>query len=138
LRFFIAGIMQGSRRGKGICDQSYRGRIRAAIRAHFPDAEIIDPLELHPESPSYGAEKARRTFFEMIDEVLRADFLVAYLPEASMGTAVEMWQAYKAGIPIVTISPMASNWVVRFLSKRVLPDLDSFEEFVSEGGFEGI
>ena len=33
---------------------------------------------------------------------------------------------YVAGVPVVTISPLAENWVVRALSRRVYGDLDEF------------
>ena len=129
--------MQGSRTDVGIHDQSYRVAVRAAIRARFPEAEIIDPIELHPDSGlSYGPEEARRAMLELAAEAARADVLIAYLPEASMGTAVEMWQAYRAGRPILTISPLGENWVVKFLSTRVFPSLGAFESFVAEGELE--
>ena len=66
----------------------------------------------------------------------RADLVVAYLPKASMGTAIEMWQGYRAGAPIVTISPMNANWVIRHLSDVVLKDLASFTSWVADGGLE--
>jgi len=134
LRFFIAGIMQGSRSDIGIHDQSYRVAIGAAIKARFTEAEIVDPLELHPDGGlNYGPEEARRTLLEMAEEAAQADVLIAYLPEASMGTAVEMWQAYQAGKPILAISPLAENWVIRFLSTQVFPSLGDFESFVAKG-----
>ena len=136
MRFFIAGIMQGSRSDVGIHDQSYRVAIGAAIKARFPEAEIVDPMELHPEGVNYGSEEAKQTLLAMAGEAARADVLIAYLPEASMGTAVEMWQAYRAGKPVLTISPLAENWVVRFLSTRVFPSLAAFESFVAEGELE--
>ena len=134
LRFFIAGIMQGSLAEVGIHDQSYRVAIGAAIKARFAEAEIIDPLELHPDGGlNYGPEEARRTLLEMTEEAAQADVLIAYLPEASMGTAVEMWQAYRAGKPILTISPLAENWVIKFLSTQVFSSLEAFESFMAEG-----
>jgi hypothetical protein len=137
LRFFVAGIMQGSRSDVDIHDQSYRVVIGAAIRAHFTEAEIIDPIELHPDAGlNYGPEEAKRVLLELAEEAARADVLIAYLPEASMGTAVEMWQAYRAGKPILTISPLAENWVVKFLSTRVFPSLGDFESFVAKGELE--
>lgn len=137
MRFFIAGIMQGSRSDIGIHDQSYRVAIGAAIKARFAGAEIVDPLELHPDGGlNYGPEKARRTLLEMAEEAAQADVLIAYLPEASMGTAVEMWQAYQAGKPILAISPLTENWVIRFLSTQVFPSLGAFESFVAEGELE--
>ena len=137
MRFFIAGIMQGSRAEIGIHDQGYRASIGAAIEARFTEAEIIDPLELHPDSGvKYGPEKARRTLLEMVEEAGQADVLIAYVPEASMGTALEMWEAHQSGKPILTISPLTENWVVRFLSTRVFASIGAFESFVAEGELE--
>ena len=129
--------MQGSRAEIGIHDQSYRVAIGTAIKARFPEAEIIDPIELHPDGGlNYGPEEARRTLLEMAEKAAQADVLIAYVPEASMGTAVEMWEAYRAGKPILTISPLAENWVIKFLSTRVFPSLEDFESFVAEGELE--
>ena len=61
---------------------------------------------------------------------------MAYLPEASLGTAVEMWEAYREGVPVVTISPMRINWVVDLLSSVVCDDLDAFAAWASEGGLQ--
>lgn len=134
MRFFIAGIIQGSRTDISIHDQGYREAIGAIIRSRFPEAEIVDPLELHPDAGmNYGPEKARQTLLEMAQEAAKADVLIAYVPEASMGTAVEMWQAYQHGKPVLTISPLAENWVVKFLSARVFPSLGAFESFVAGG-----
>ena len=33
------------------------------------------------------------------------DVLLAFVPEASMGTAIEMWEAYQHGAAVITISP---------------------------------
>lgn len=138
MRVFVAGIMQGSLPGVEVHGQGYRGAIREIILASHPEAEIIDPWELHPQSPSYDAERGKRTFLELIEEAGRADIVVAYLSEASMGTALEMWRAYDKGVPILTISPLVENWVVKFLSSRVFPTWKEFEAFVGEGGLEGL
>jgi hypothetical protein len=53
-----------------------------------------------------------------------------------MGTAIEMWRAYEKGLPILTISPLAENWAVKFLSTQVFATLEEFETFVVEGGLE--
>jgi hypothetical protein len=55
-----------------------------------------------------------------------------------MGTALEMWQAFQAGVPLITISPMAANWVVKHLSSVVLPDLAAFRAWVTDGGFDNV
>ncbi len=136
MQVFIAGIMQGSRLDHYIGDQDYRQIIAAALLAHHPQVEIVDPNELHPDGVEYDDQKAKTTLLAMADLAARADLVVAYAPQASMGTAIEMWQAFQAGVPLVTISPMAANWVVKHLSSVVLPDLDAFRMWVADGGFD--
>jgi hypothetical protein len=50
-----------------------------------------------------------------------------------MGTAIEMWEAYQHGAAVVSISPMAHNWAVKFLSHEVYADFDEFVTAVSTG-----
>jgi hypothetical protein len=134
LRIFVAGIMQGSRQDEDICDQDYRTIIRDMILRRHPEAEVVCPMELYPESPAYDYESGKRTFFDLTDRASEADILVAYLPEASMGTAIEMWQAYGAGAKVLTVSPMGDNWVIKFLSDRVFATTDQLAEFIDNGG----
>ena len=136
MKIFIAGIMQGSRLDRYIDDQDYRRVIAQAVLERCPGAEIVDPNELHPDGVGYGDERAKATLLALIDLVGQADLVVAYAPRASMGTAIEMWQAFQAGIPVVTISPMDANWVVRHLSAAILPDLDAFRSWVAAGGLD--
>ena len=138
MRVFIGGIMQGSRLDRFIDDQDYRRIIAEAILAGHPGLEIVDPNELHPNGVDYGDELAKATFVASVELAAEVDLVVAYVPTASMGTAVEMWQAYRAGVPVVTISPMAANWVVRHLSDVVLPDLESFRQWVAQGGLDNL
>jgi hypothetical protein len=138
VQVFIAGIMQGSRLDRYIDDQDYRRTISRAILDRHPDVEIVDPNELHPNGVEYDDEQAKTTLLEMAGLASQADVVVAYAPEASMGTAIEMWEAFRAGVPLVTISPMAANWVVRHLSSAVLPNLDAFCRWVAEGGFDKV
>jgi nucleoside 2-deoxyribosyltransferase len=134
MRVFIAGIMQGSRLDRFIDDQDYRRAIAQAILERYPDAEIVDPNELHPNGVEYGDELAKATLLDMAERAARADLVVAYVPQASMGTAIEMWQAFRAGVPVVTLSPLLANWVVKHLSDVVLPDLAAFRRWVAVGG----
>jgi hypothetical protein len=136
MRIFIAGIMQGSRTDRYIDDQSYRATIGDLVKARFPAAEIVDPRVLHPNSVDYGPEDGKRTLLTMIAEAVRCDLLIAYLPSASMGTALEIWEAHRAGKKVVSISPLRDNWVVKFLSDVVIDDLEAFREFVGRGGIE--
>jgi hypothetical protein len=130
MRFFIAGVMQGSSDGSRIADQGYRQSIAQALLARWPDTEVVDPFSLHPNSLEYDDAAARETLFAMIQLAVNSDLVIAYVPEASMGTALEMYAAYQAGVPVVTISPMTHNWVVRSLSRRVFADLEGFIAFV--------
>jgi len=133
---FIGGIMQGSIREMGIHEQDYRDVIAGIVRRYHPGVEVVDPRALHPDSVHYGREKAIETFLAMLDRAAAADVLIAYLPEASLGTACEVWRAYEAGKPVWVISPMASNWMLWATATRILPDLAAFEAYVAEGGLE--
>ena len=134
MQVFIAGIMQGSRQDLHITSQNYRDQIAALIREHIPQAEIIDPNQIHPDGVNYDRELAKKTLIEMAQRAAEVNCLIAYVPEASMGTALEMWHAYSAGVPVYTISPMEENWVIFSLSEQVFPDMAAFGEFVAAGG----
>lgn len=138
MRVFIGGIMQGSMQEQSINDQDYRQTIGQMVGAQHPDAEIVDPLALFPDSVDYDDDCARRVFFALAGEAARADVVIAYLPEASMGTALEMVRAYDVGTPVVSISPMTHNWFIRFLSRRVFPTLEAFDDWLRTGGLEAI
>ena len=136
MRVFVGGVMQGSRQGRDIDDQGYRRAIGRMVKARHPDAEIVDPMTLFPDSLEYADDRARQVLFDMAEAAARADAVVAYLSEASMGTALEMVRAYDAGTPVVSISPMTYNWFIRFLSRRVFSTLEAFADWVAEGGLE--
>ena len=61
------------------------------------------------------------------------DVLVAFVPEASMGTAIEMWEAHQHGAAVITISPLRHNWAVKFLSHALYADLPAFETALRSG-----
>jgi hypothetical protein len=138
MRVFISGVMQGSRQDKDINDQGYRRAIARIVKARHPEIEITDPHTLFPDSAEFDDDRARRVFFDLVEQAVRADVVVAFLPEASMGTALEMVRAYDAGVPVVSISPMGENWFIRFLSRRVFPTLEAFGDWVTGGGLEAI
>ncbi len=131
MKVFLAGIMQGSMQGNGVHDQDYRRQITGLLRKQLAAAEIIDPWALHPNSPAYDDELGRRTFFHFCDQAGQVDLLIAYVPEASMGTAVEMWEAYRHGVPVIAISSL-DTWAVRFLSWRVCRSLNDLEALLRE------
>ena len=123
---FLAGIIQGSLRELAVVSQDYRERIKRIVAQHAPDLSVYDPIANHPRALSYSTEQARNTFFGHLELVRRSRLLIAYLPEASLGTAIEMWEAYGKGIPVVSISPLVENWVVKLLSSVICRTLEEF------------
>ena len=94
MRIFIGGVMQASITGKGIVSQDYRRQIAEALRARWPDVEVIDPFEQHPTSIEYDDARAKETLFASLAYAAASDLLIAYVPTASMGTALEMYVAH--------------------------------------------
>lgn len=133
MRFFLAGIMQGSHLGAILHNQDYRARLKALLAEHFPQAEIYDPLADHANSLDYDDEHARTVFFHHNQLCTSVDVVVAFVPEASMGTAIEMWEAHRHGRAVVAISPLKHNWAVKFLSHEVYEDLEQFEHAIVSG-----
>jgi hypothetical protein len=133
VRVFLAGIIQGSIAEKRIHGQDYRHRIISALRRAIHDVEIFDPISDHPNSLDYPAGRSRDVFFELMRRAGETDVLVAFVPEASMGTAVEMWRAREEGVLVLTVSPMLHNWVIRFLSDRVYETLGDLEAASASG-----
>ncbi len=133
LRFFLAGIMQGSHLGQALHNQHYRDELKDLLREHFRDARVYDPLADHSDSVAYDDEKGRQVFENHNRMCSEVDVVVAFIPQASMGTAIEMWEAWKAGGYVIAISPLVHNWVVRFCSHVVYSDLEQFERAVRTG-----
>ena len=133
MRFFLAGIMQGSHVEPLLHEQDYRRRIKQLIAAQFPGADLYDPRADHASSIEYDEPTGRKVFFDHNRMCREVDVLLAFVPEASMGTAIEMWEAYQHGAAVVTISPLRVNWAVRFLSHVLYPDLEAFEAELVDG-----
>ena len=133
MHVFIAGVMQGARLDDQVDDQNYRVRITEALQTHLPDVHISDPWALNPGSVDYDDARARRTFLDMTRLAGKADLLIAYLPTVSMGTAMEMWQAYQADTYIVAVTPHVHHWAIRFTADEILPDLGSLFAKIEDG-----
>jgi len=131
-KVFLAGIIQGSARDKSIIAQDYRGQIKGIIAEFMPDWEVYDPYDGHEGSVHYDIVKGEAVFRNSLEELERCDLLIAYLPSASLGTAIEMWESCRLGIPVWTITEMKDNWVVRFCSERIFANVDSFGEFLKQ------
>lgn len=134
MRFFLAGIMQGSRQDAQLHQQDYRARLTELITTYVPEADVYDPLAGHPESVAYNDEDGRRVFYGHNRLCREVDVVIAFVPEASMGTAIEMWEAHEHGRgAVLTISPLDHNWAVRFCSHAIYLDFGAFEDAVRSG-----
>jgi len=138
MKVFLSGIISGSLVGKEIHDQTYRWELRRILQAHLPQASIICPWDMHPDAVQYGPIEARRAFLAEVAAAAGADLVVAYIPQASMGTAIEMWEAYRRGVPILVISPLEHNWVVLLLATKVFPTIGDFAAFAAGGGLQEV
>jgi hypothetical protein len=138
MRFFLAGIMQGSHLAAAIHNQDYRSRLKELLRQHFPGSEIYDPLADHGDSLAYDDALGREVFWRHNRLCREVDVVVAFVPEASMGTAIEMWEAYEHGRVVVTISPLKHNWAVRFLSHAIYANVEEFEVALERGEVAGV
>jgi hypothetical protein len=132
MQIFLCGIIQGSRPDLSIHEQSYRDEIRRIVERHLPGAEIYCPVSRHPESPSYDDRLAFRVLEESVEAARRSDLVIAYIPEASMGSAIEIWEAARAGATVVSITPLKDNWVIRYASGAILEDISALEEFIKQ------
>jgi hypothetical protein len=133
MRFFIAGIMQGSHAEARVHAQDYRQWITQLLAVSFPDAEVYDPRANHAQSLGYDDKTGRSVFFHHNRMCREVDALLAFVPEASMGTAIEMWEAYRHGAAVITLSPLRHNLAVKFLSSALYPNMTKFEEAMRNG-----
>ncbi|MBP9847648.1 MAG: hypothetical protein KBD43_16455 [Saprospiraceae bacterium] len=126
MKLFIAGVMQGNRNDNNIYSQDYRKTITKKVSDLFENVQVVDPDLTDPDRLMYTHEQAKNMFMKYCKVAGEVDLLVSFIPEASMGSAIEMWMAHQNNIPIVTISPMKSNWVVKLLSDVIYEDIQEF------------
>lgn len=157
MKIFISGIMQGGAKEMKVSDQSYREGITKILLEYYEDAQIIDPLDfmvtrfgqkqgelfslfqnlnsqnvIYKESLPIEALEVTNAFNEIMDLVISSDILIAFLGEkTSMGTAMEIWQAYKNRIPIITITSLKHNLSILSTSTLICETLDDFKEVIS-------
>jgi len=134
MNIFLAGIIQGSLVEAVIHRQDWREPILAAL-ARVPGAEVYCHYARHPNSITYDLPRIRETLADGIRRAGQCDVLIAYVPSASMGTAIEMHEAHRAGALVLTVSPMTANWVIRAYSDRIFPDIASLEQFLVSDEF---
>ena len=92
MRFFIAGIMQGSHLGEVLHHQGYRERLKQLLADHFPDADIYDPLADHQDSLEYDEQRGREVFLRHNRLCSEVEVVVAFvtLEEGASATGDEL------------------------------------------------
>lgn len=138
MKIFLAGIIQGSLKDDSIHSQDWRGPVREIIDRYIPGAEVYCHYSEHPNSLAYRGEKIRDTFDDGVRRCAESDLVIAYLPSASMGTAIEMYEAYHNGAAVLTVTPMSANWVVKLYSHAVFATLAELEAFLAAGKLESL
>jgi len=133
MKIYLAGVIQGSHRGASNENQCYRNSIKDIILRYHPYAKIICPWELFPNSAMAGTQRMHEIIDGCVDHAKKADIVVAYLPVASMGTAVELWESYHIGIPNIIISPMQNNLLIQKVANVLVRDMEQFEKRVLKG-----
>lgn len=133
MRAFLAGIMQGSQSEDVLHNQDYREQLKRLLEEHLPTCQVYDPLDNHRDSLSYDHQTGQEVFLHHNSLCREVDLLVAYVPEASMGTAIEMWEAYRHQKIVLTISPLVNNWVIKYCSHQIFPDVESLAADLSSG-----
>ena len=133
VKVFLAGIIQGSKVEACIHDQDWRKPIKGILDAHLGRAEVYCHYSHHPNSITYELPDICETLEDGIARAGACDLLIAYVPSASMGTAIEMYEAASGGAVVLTITPMDANWVIRAYSDRIFPDFAAMEVFFAGG-----
>lgn len=133
MKVFLAGIIQGSKVEAEIHPQDWREPIVRAVERRLPAADVYCHYSEHPNSIAYDLPEIRSTLADGLRRAAEADILIAYVPSASMGTAIEMHEGRRAGAVVLTISPLEANWVIRAYSDRIFPDIAAFERFLESG-----
>lgn len=135
MRIFLAGIMQGSYRDMRLHSQEYRTILKTFLESHIPDAEVYDPFESHQDSVNYSDDVGKKVFLGHNSLCGKMDVILAFVPEASMGTAIEIWEGWKHGAAVFIITPLVKNWAVKFLSHHLYASLEELEADVESGEF---
>ena len=121
MRGFLAGIMQGSHVAALVHDQNYRAGLRDVVQRRWPEAEVYDPHAGHANSVGYSLERAREVFDGHVAMCREFDLVIAFVPEASIGTAIELWEACRSGRAVSTITPVVPNRAVPLTSLGLSP-----------------
>ncbi len=138
MKVFLAGIIQGSLVEAKIHGQDWRREFKRVLARRLPSADVYCHYSRHPQSITYDLPTLKATLEEGNRRAAGCDVLVAYVPSASMGTAIEMYEAARHGAAVLTVSPLSANWVVRAYSDRIFPDVAALDAFLAGGELDAL
>ena len=136
MKVFIAGVMQGNKKNGRIHNQNYRQEIVKALGYIIDNLEIIGPGINSTDKSKLTDKQVSEIFFSSCSAVRKADIMITFVPEASMGTAVEMWEAWKNNVPIITISRLKYNWVIKLLSTKLYSTIAELSQGIKAGDLQ--
>lgn len=131
---YITGIQRGSK--KELHPQTYRKQIIDAIRETWDSATLQCPTIDESRDKEEQLKDTVKEFEQRLSLLKKANIIVAYIPEASMGSAIELYNASLRGKYVVTISPMRSNRIIRLFSHDIYDSVESFINACQVGKFK--
>ena len=75
-------------------------------------------------------------FFKSVIPFINPMLVYASSKEASMGTAIEMWEAHTNARFLITITPLIHNWVVQITSNVVYENVSAFVQSLRSGDID--
>ena len=126
--YYLVGLTQGVRRGVRAAATEPRKRLAGAIRSRYPRAVVHDPVDAWLRTES----QVPAEFHRLTGLAAASDVCVAWLPdgESTADAVAEVQAAHRGGATVVVITPETDDFVVRAFATVVLPDLDSFTDWL--------
>ncbi len=135
IKIFVSGIVHGSRENE-VYPQCYRKRIVDVIEKSWQNAIISCPSIVHSKSSTETLTETVKAFEQQLSLLKKSDIVVAYIPEASMGAAIEIYNASLRGKYVVTITPLQTSRIIKIFSHDIYDSVDSFEQACEIGKFK--
>ncbi len=134
MKIFLGGIVHSGMSNPDTYDQSYRGIIKEQLRIHHPQVEIYCCNDDRSSDPSkFECRSPKENFEHFLQNVRTSKIFIGYLPYPSIGTAIELYNAYLHGVPTITITPLKMNWSIQAYSTHVFGTLEEFLDEIPKG-----
>ena len=135
VKIFVSGIVHGSREND-VYPQCYRKRLVDVIEKSWETAIVSCPSIANSKTSTESLTDTMKAFELQLSSLKKSDIVVAYIPEASMGAAIEIYNASLRGKYVVTITPLQSSRIIKIFSHDIYDSVDSFEQACEIGKFK--